>query len=125
METDDRFLVDVRQRLHDALDSGENPIEQYRRALEVAVDTLDVENAHLKRVPGLETAPPGAARDTLEGSGAQVSVAAGNTEWIGTGEMVDHPGYCEIVLDDDEQLAIADAKAEGYADNPGYADHDG
>jgi len=123
MAIDGSFPVDIRQRLHDALDSGDNPIEQYRRALEIAVDVLDVENGHLKRVPALETAPPGVARDTLEVDGAQISVSAGDTEWVGTGEVVEHPGYCEIVLDDDEQLAIADAKAEGYADNPGYADH--
>jgi PAS domain S-box-containing protein len=119
---DDSLWVGTRQRLRDALDGGGSPVEQYRRALQVAVDILNVENAHIKRVPALTTSP-GVDQDTPEASGAQISVAGGDTDWIGTGETVDHPGYCEIVLDDDEQLAIVDGEAEGYADNPGYADH--
>jgi len=112
INNDDFSLGDARNRLYDILEQEDLPIvEKYRQTLAVGCAYLGVENGHLKRIPG------------PDGTGARVSVAAGDISWITGDTELEDPGFCRMTVKRDDALAIADVEAAGYEDNPGYVDH--
>lgn len=81
-----------------------------RRAVTLTCRYLDLPEGHVKRIDDPE-------------QGATVTVTNDTADLVPEGAEVDHPGYCKTVIQREESLAVADAVAEGYETNPGYADH--
>jgi len=105
-------IDEARTRLYEVLERDDLPVvDRYRQALSVGCAYLGVENGHLKRIPG------------PDGSEARVSVASGNVSWISGDTALEAAGFCRMTLEREDSLGIADAVAEGFGDNPGYADH--
>ena len=105
-------LGEARTQLYEILEAEEGAVtERCRQTLALGCAYLGVENAHLKEIPG------------GDGSGARVSLAAGDRTWIADDTPLGDPAFCRATVQQAEALEITDAEAEGYAENPGYADH--
>ena len=105
-------LGEARSQLYSVLEETEGSVvDKYRRALSVGCAYLDVDNGHLKQIPGPDR------------TNARVSVASGDISWISGDTALDDAGFCSMTVERDASLAIANARAEGYEDNPGYEEH--
>jgi K+-sensing histidine kinase KdpD len=102
-----------RQRLYRLQNDDDLSLsETLEGLLDVAVGFLDVANGHLKR-----TDPDRGVH--------RVVASAGPEPLAEVGDVHDHAAtYCRRTLELDSPLAIADAPAEGWADDPAYSTHE-
>jgi PAS domain S-box-containing protein len=103
----------ARRRLYEVAGDDQTPVrERQRRLLAVGRAFLGVENGHVERVVDEET--------------HRVTVSVNDRETVVTrGETFDRAKtFCRRTLDRESALAISDAPAQGWEDDPAYEAHD-
>ena len=103
----------VRRRLYRTVEeAGDEPAERIaERLLAVGVDHLDVTNGHVERI-----VDGGASHEVV------VSVDVGTDPVVEAGTTLDAARtFCRHTLERDTSLAISNAPADGYADDPALA----
>lgn len=112
--TESGETASYRKRIYEIRGAADlSVVEKLYQFLEVGTEYLGVENAHLKRVDS-------------EGGKHYIIVSAGQaTELAPIGDVHDHATtYCRRALELQSPLAISDAEAEGWGDDPAYLTHD-
>jgi len=102
---------EVRDRLYGVAEDEEASVdERLRRILQVGQEYLGVESGHIQRRDGPET--------------DRVVASVGNADLLPEGVDLDRETtYCRVTVTSTEPLALTDAPAEGWADDPAYAEH--
>jgi PAS domain S-box-containing protein len=102
----------VYYRLYEVMDdSAMSLAEKQRRALAIGREFLGVEHGHVQRRDDNST------MDT-------VVVSDGDNSELTDGVTLDHATtYCRRVIDSDGPIALTNAPAQGWADDPAYQQH--
>ncbi len=101
--------AESRQALYDALGADVTVEETAREMLTVGREYLGVDNGHVERI--------------VDG-GHEVTVSVGETVGFFEGDVLDRATtYCRRTVDRDSPLALSDAPAQGFGDDPAYERH--
>ncbi|WP_276272702.1 PAS domain-containing protein [Haloarcula litorea] len=102
----------VRRQLYEVVEDEELTLaETQRRLLATARDALGVENGHVQRFDA-------------DGTHTVVASVGGPTDLFPPDSTLDHTTtYCRRTVERDAAVALSDAPAQGWADDPAYEEH--